>query len=180
MASDVPAPARLPIARARQHQNHDGGVSARHRDHQRDGDERAGDRRHRQQPREGADEAEIQDHDGPESRGLGSAENRRIGERIAQQSLQRRAREAENPADHEGQQRAGETNFAHHDAGAAEIHEQCFERARERDRRRTDDERGDGEDREENQEAGNQEGAGHEARFSLPLRGGVGVGVEKS
>ena len=171
MASDVPAPARLPMARPASTSTtmvalRPATATTSAMETSAPAIAATG-----SSPREGADEAEIQHDDGSESRRLRRAENRRIGERIAQQSLQRRARKAENPADHEGQQGAGETDLAHHDGGAAEIDEQCFERARERDRRGTDDERGDGEDRDENHQAGNQKTAGHGARFSLPLAG---------
>ena len=59
---------------------------------------------------------EIDHEHGPESRRLRRAEDRRVGERIAQQALQRRARKAEHPADHESQQRARQADFPHHDA----------------------------------------------------------------
>ena len=98
MASDVPGSREAADREPRQHQHHDGGAAPRHRHHEGDGEERAGDGRERQGPGQGADEAEIEHEHGPEGRRLRRAEHRRVGERIAQQALQRRRPRGRRPS----------------------------------------------------------------------------------
>ena len=121
MASDVPAPARLPTASPASTSTTMVALRPATATTRAMESERAGDGREGQGPGQGADEAGIDHEHGPEGRRLRRAEHRRVGERIAQQALQPRAREAEDPADHESQQGARQADLPHHDARRALI-----------------------------------------------------------
>ena len=70
------------------------------------------DRAERQQQRRGAREPEIEHEHGAERRAARRAEQPGLGERIAQQALQRGAAQAERSADEHGEQRPRQANLA--------------------------------------------------------------------
>ena len=121
-------------------------IAARHGQQQEDRGEGAEDRGDRQAEGERRVEAERDRRDGREGGGLWSAEQRRIRQRIAQQSLHRRAAEAEGSADGESEDRAGQADF--HDDDAAGIVRRGGEGGEDIARREADRARAEREDRE--------------------------------
>ena len=93
---EVAAPAREPVQR-------------------REREQRAADGAERQQQRRGARDAEVEDEHGAERRAARGAEQPGLGERIAQQALQRGAAQAQRSADEQGEQRARQADLAQDD-----------------------------------------------------------------
>ena len=109
------APAKLASARPGQQRHRQAGAAAGDRDQSADRDQRAEDAgdRHRERGRAGKP---IGDHErGADRSRLRRAEQRRLGQRIAQQALQRGAGKPERRADQERQQRARQPDVAHDD-----------------------------------------------------------------
>ena len=113
-ASAVSAPAKAVDRHAGEDQRHRPGAAAGERVEQQRRDHRAGDAAERHREGEGAGEAGIEDDDRAQRRAAGDADDAGVGERIAQQPLQRRAGEAEAEADHRAERGARQADLLEH------------------------------------------------------------------
>ena len=100
---------------AGQHDRQEVAAAARERVQRGEREQRAHDRAERQQQRRGAREPEVEHDDGAERCAARCAEQPGLGERIAQQALQRGAAQAERAADEHGEQRPRQTNLLEND-----------------------------------------------------------------
>ena len=106
-------------------QRHRSGAAAGQRIERQRRDDRAGDAAERKREREDAGEAGIEDDDRAERRAAGDADDAGIGERIAQQPLQRRAGEAEAETDRRAKRGARQAQLFEHQRGQGVAAGEC-------------------------------------------------------
>ncbi|MEY9322757.1 hypothetical protein ABIF29_009556 [Bradyrhizobium elkanii] len=124
ITSAVAAPRKARDREPGEDQDQEPGIAAGDRKQREHGAEGGDDRHHRQRVGAHIGEAQRDHQHRAEGRRLRRAEQRRRGQRIAQQPLQRRTRQPENSADRECQDGARQADLAHdhlrHIAAAAE------------------------------------------------------------